>query len=93
METVKLHKIQIGSSVWGGGISTVALKGTPRTIDGTPMVQLAHGAIVPADGWCATEAEAKAKAADEIEMIGRNLFHQAKQLKDAAEAMRREVSL
>lgn len=89
----KLFKIQIGSSVWGGGVGTVALEGTPRTIDGTPMVQLAHGAIVPADGWFPTEAEAKAKAADEIELIGRSLFHQAKQLKEAAESMRREVSL
>lgn len=93
MESPKLYKIQVGSSVYGGGISTVPLTGTARTIDGTPMVQLSQGAIVPAVGWHATEAEAKAAAADEIELVGRGLFHQAKQLKDAAEAIRQGVSL
>lgn len=89
----KLYKVQIGSSVWGGGIGTVSLVGTPRTIDATPRVELAHGAIVLADGWHATEADAKVAAAAEIETIAAGLITQAKQFRDQAAAMRQEVSL
>lgn len=93
MESPKLHKVQVGCSVWADGVSTVSLVGTPRTIDGSPMVQLAHGPIMPADGWHATEAEAKAAAANEIEKLGRGLLDQAKRFRDIVEATRQEVSL
>lgn len=57
--------------------------GTPRTVDGTPMVQLASG-IVAATGWHADEQSAVREAADKIEQIGLKLLRQAADMRAKA---------
>lgn len=89
----QLHKIDVGTQVWNRGLGTIELFGTPITIEGVPMVKLAHGAIVLAKGWHASKADAQAEAANEIEKIGRQLMEQAASLRASAAANRQEVSL
>ena len=62
--------------------------GEPRTVDGTPMVQLFSG-IFPASGWHADEQDAVREAADQIEQIGNRLTRQAEDMRAKAA---REVS-
>ena len=89
----QLHKIDVGMQVWNRGLGTIELFGSPITVEGTPMVKLAHGAIVLAKGWHANKADAQAEAADKIEEIARQLMEQAASLRTAAAANRQEVSL
>lgn len=89
----QLHHIDVGSQVWNRGLGTIELFGSPITVDGVPMVKLAHGAIVLAKGWHASKADAQAEAADKIEQIGRQLLEQAASLRATAAANRQEVSL
>jgi hypothetical protein len=63
------------------GVPFTVVQGTPVTVDGTPMVRLSHGVIVPADGYSPDEATAKARAADEVEAVGRKILEQAQQLR------------
>lgn len=89
----QLHKIDVGSHIWNRGLGTVELFGTPITIDGVPMVKLAHGAIVLAKGWHASKAEAQAEAAQQVQEIANQLLVQAASLRASAAANRQEVSL
>ena len=62
-------------------------KGTPITVNGTPMVHWGH-AIVPAKGWHATKAEAQVAAAETLEAQADAAMAEAARLrKEAADAM------
>ena len=89
----QLHKVDVGLQVWNRGLGTIELFGTPITVEGVPMVKLAHGAIVAAKGWHANKADAQAEAADRIKEIGMQLLEQAASLRASAAANRQEVSL
>ncbi len=45
------------------------LVGESVTVNATPMVRMAHGTIVKADGWHATVTEARRAAADKLEQL------------------------
>lgn len=57
--------------------------GEPRTVDGTPMVQLSSG-IFPATGWHPDEQSAVREAADKIEQIAFKLISQAAHMRAKA---------
>lgn len=79
-----VHKIEIGSSIDGRGVSVFRQTGETIEVDGRPMVRLSHGTIVRADGWHATKADARAAAADRIAGLGRTLLAQSEQLRQEA---------
>lgn len=73
----RLYKATVNDS-WmrSQGLGWFVQFGEPRTVDGTPMVQLSSG-IFPATGWHADEQSAVREAADRIERIGHKLIRQA----------------
>jgi hypothetical protein len=80
----KLYKTTVNDiGMRSDGLGFFTQWGTPRTVDGTPMVQMTHG-LFPADGWHATEQEAVNDAAQRIEVIGRRLLAQADRLRAEA---------
>lgn len=85
-----VYKIDIHDRRDSDGLLTWVVKGQPVTVDGVRMVKLAHGTIVPADGFVDTLAEAKQEAARQIEMIGHRVLAQADRLR--AEAAKEEVA-
>lgn len=60
--------------------------GEPITVNGTPMVRMAHGTIVRADGWFSTDAEARADAADRLQNMVRQVLGRIHQLRTEATA-------
>ncbi|NBW19832.1 MAG: hypothetical protein EBR82_68850 [Caulobacteraceae bacterium] len=58
--------------------------GEPVTVQGAPMVRLAHGVLVPATGWHATREAALAEAATTVEAWGNLLLEQAARLRQEA---------
>ena len=85
----KLFKTTVNDS-WlnSDGIGHFTQWGTPRTVDGVPMVQMPHG-LFPADGWHASERESIKHAAHRVEAIGHRLLAQADRMR--VEADKREV--
>lgn len=89
----KLYQAYVNEfSIKDGGLGWYVQFGEPRTIDGTPMVNLGH-AIVPAEGWHASRHAAVNAAASRIEAIGHRLLDQAAKLRDeaATEAAKKAV--
>lgn len=84
MSEATLFKIDVGTIVNGEGLSVWTSSGEPVTVQGRPMVMLRHGVCIPADGFVATLAEAKRKAADEIDVVRARLAGQAARLREEA---------
>ena len=85
-EEVQLYQIDTGVEIGDRGLFLFTTSGTPRTIDGQPMVKTRWGIIVPAAGFHATLAEAQAEAATKIEALARRLLDQAASLRGAQNA-------
>ena len=83
-----LFKCEVGSQIDSRGVSVWWSVGTPVTVNGSPMVQLAHGTIVPADDWSASVNEAAHKAADRIDELLRVAASQAGLLRYQTEVKR-----
>lgn len=74
----QLYKAMVTDSMFrSDGIGWFSQNGSPQTVDGTPMVRLPHGTLVPAAGWHADRADAIREAADRVEELGRRLITQA----------------
>lgn len=89
----RLYRANVNDSLFSDdGLGWFVQYGTPRTIDGTPMVQLSHG-IFPAAGWFAEHHDAVNDAARRIEHLAHRLLDQAAKLRaDAAkEAAKKAV--
>ena len=85
----KLFKTTVNDSwLHLDGIGHFTQSGTPRTVDGVPMVQMPHG-LFPADGWHTSEQESIKHAAQRVEALGHLLLAQADRMR--AEADKREV--
>lgn len=84
MSEATLFRIDVGTMVNSEGLSLWTAAGEPVTVQGRPMVMLRHGACVPAGGFVATLAEAKRKAADEIDVVRARLAGQAARLREEA---------
>jgi hypothetical protein len=54
-------------------------------VDGTPMVLMPYGVLVPAEGWHADKRGALLEAAQRIEALGHRLLAQADRLREEAE--------
>jgi hypothetical protein len=67
------------------GLGFFTQYGEPRTINGTPMVVLPHGVMVPAAGWHADHRGALLDAAQRIVELGHRLIAQADKLRADAE--------
>lgn len=80
-----LFKCEVMSSIDSKGVSVWWSVGTPVTVNGSPMVQLAHGTIVPAVGWSASVNEAANAAADKIDNLRLVLIEQSEQLRSKVE--------
>ena len=84
----KLYKTTVNDShMRADGLGFFTQYGEPRTIDGTPMVVLPYGVMVPAEGWHADHGDALLDAAKRVEELGHRLLAQADRLReDAAKA-------
>ena len=80
-----LYKAEVTSQIGKAGVHVWWSVGTPVTVNGSPMVQLAHGTIVPAAGWSATVNEAANVAADQIDNLRLVLIEQSDQLRAKVE--------
>ena len=83
-----LFKCEVMSQIDSRGVSVWWSVGTPVTVDGTPMVRLAHGTIVEAAGWSATVNEAANRAADRIDELRAAMESQASGLRKQTEVKR-----
>jgi len=82
----KLYKTTVNDfQMRADGIGFFTQHGEPRTVDGTPMVLMSNGVLVPAADWHAELSDALIEAADRVEALGRRLMLQA-------DAMRIEAS-
>ena len=66
------------------GIGYFVQYGQPLTVDGTPMVKLSGGVLVPAAGWHAEHSDAVLEAAQRVEALGHRLLAQADRLRAEA---------
>jgi hypothetical protein len=73
------------------GIAYFTQHGEPMTVNGTPMVRLSHGVLVPAKGWHSEHSDAVREAAQRIEDLGHRLLAQADRLRAEA-AVKEEVT-
>lgn len=82
----ELYRLDVwnGAPLSGGEVMTNWQKGTPITIDGTPMVRLTHGVIIKADGFSTDKKAALLRAAMDVEAIGRKIIAQAERLSKEA---------
>jgi hypothetical protein len=86
----KLYKTTVNDShMRADGLGFFTQCGEPRTIDGTPMVVLPHGVMVPAIGWHADQSGALLAAAQQIVDLGHRLLAQADSLR--AQAAKKET--
>ena len=82
-----LYKASVSDhNVGKDGIGYFVQYGQPLTVDGTPMVRLTGGVLVPAQGWHAEHADAVREAAKRIEDLGHRLLAQADTLRAQAAA-------
>lgn len=84
--SVNLYRVQTSGTAGGSGSHHWFQVGTPVTVDGTPMVRMSYGSIVPAEGWSATVNEAAQIGAAEIEEMARKLLVEAELLRGKTEA-------
>lgn len=81
----KLYKTTVNDShMRADGLGFFTQYGEPRTIDGTPMVVLPYGVMVPATGWHADHGDALLDAAKRVEELGHRLLAQADRLREDA---------
>ncbi len=66
------------------GIGMWTTEGEPVTVDGVSMVRMRHGTIIPADGFCASQAEALLAAANKIDSLRALLAGQAERMRAEA---------
>ena len=86
----KLYKTTVNDShMKADGLGFFTQCGEPRTVDGTPMVVMPHGVIVPAAGWHADKRGALLDAAQRIVELAHRLIAQADKLR--ADADKEEV--
>jgi hypothetical protein len=86
----RLYKTSVNDfNVRSDGLGFFTQYGEPRTVDGTPMVQMPHGVLVPAAGWHPDERGALLEAAQRVVELGQRLLAQADRMR--AEAEKREV--
>jgi len=86
----KLYKTTVNDfQMSRAGLGFFTQFGESRTIDGTPMVVMPNGVMVPADGWHADRAGALLSAAQRIEQLGHRLLAQADHVR--AEAQKEAV--
>lgn len=85
---MSLHRYEIGTNIYEDGVTAYPVKGEPVTVNGSPMVALAHEVIVPAAGWYETENEARLRAASKVEDLGLRLLAQARRLRIESEISR-----
>lgn len=71
------YRVYIGEQLGGSGLVTWMQRGELIVANGRQMVSLAHGVIVPSDGWHADPGAAKAAAAKAIQDIAVKLVEQA----------------
>ena len=84
--TPRLYKTTVGDSNFTHlGLGWFTQFGTPRTVDGTPMVAI-HGVLVPAKDWFSSEADSMRAAAARLDELGNRLFAQADRMRGEATA-------
>jgi hypothetical protein len=82
----KLYKTTVNdSNIQAAGLGFFTQHGEPRTIDGTPMVLMPYGVLVPAEGWHADKRGALLEAAQRVVDLGHRLLAQADRLREEAE--------
>jgi hypothetical protein len=87
----KLYKTTVNDTgIRESGLGFFTQYGEPRTVDGTPMVVLPHGVMVPAEGWHADQRGALLEAAQRIVDLGHRLLAQADKLR--ADTAKQEVT-
>ena len=81
-----LYKTTVNDSQMGAdGLGFFTQYGKPITVNGTPMVVLPHGVMVPAAGWHADHRGALLDAAQRIVELGNRLIAQADKMRADAE--------
>jgi len=82
----KLYKTTVNDfNMRADGLGFFTQFGEPMTVNGTPMVLIANGVLVPADGWHADQRGALLEAAQRIVDLGHRLLAQADRIRDEAE--------
>lgn len=82
----RLYKTTVNDShMRADGLGYFTQYGEPRTVDGTPMVVLPYGVMVPAAGWHADQRGALLEAAQRIVELGHRLLAQADRLRADAD--------
>jgi hypothetical protein len=82
----KLYKTTVNDTgMRENGLGFFTQYGEPRTVDGTPMVLMSHGVLVPAAGWHADKRGALLEAAQRVVDLGHRLLAQADRLREEAE--------
>ena len=82
----KLYKTTVNdSNIQSDGIGFFTQYGEPRTVDGTPMVLMPYGVLVPAAGWHADKRGALLEAAQRVVDLGLRLLAQADKIRAEAE--------
>jgi len=82
----KLYKTTVNDfQMTEAGLGFFTQCGLPTTIDGMPSVVIAHGYIVPAQGWHADKRGALLEAAEIVQAHGHRLLAQADKLRADAE--------
>lgn len=83
----KLYKTTVNDTgLRPDGLGFFTQYGESRLVDGTPMVVVGNGVMVPADGWYAEHGDALLEAAQRIEVLGHRLLAQADRLRADAVA-------
>lgn len=81
----KLYKTTVNDTgMRSDGLGFFTQYGEPRTVDGTPMVVLPYGVMVPATGWHADQRGALLEAAQRVVDLGHRLLAQADRMRDEA---------
>jgi hypothetical protein len=87
----RLYKTTVNDfNIRSDGLGFFTQFGETQTVDGTPMVQLPHGVLVPAAGWHADQRGALLEAAERVVELGQRLLAQAERMR--AEAHKGEVA-
>lgn len=80
---MKLHRVD----VWNGEIMVWSSVGDAVDVDGTRMVRLPHGTIVPSDGFHETASQSKRAGADAIDKLRAELAAKAAALRAEADGL------
>ncbi|MGI9176392.1 MAG: hypothetical protein ACR2IT_00875, partial [Pirellulales bacterium] len=70
----KLYQITVTTSVCRDGVGTYTSTGDAVEVEGVPYARLAHGTLVPANGWHDSLAGAQRAAAASISGIANTLL-------------------